>query len=245
MTVGNRTDVKSACTTQITPTVTVAKHLVALNDNVNDSAVFKKDVVDNINAAATGTATAGFATNDQVNITVTVDTLITVTGLVDGQIGKLTIIKSSTNVITYSGINTVSSGISYGQTRMEFLITSVNSQITATQINEELRTFNLGGTPGLSVVITAQNNYILGRQAHINLNLSCTGAYVNTILFVGTLPFYDEMQAIAKADQFLAIHPQNTNQTEGNFSFFGNGVQGISIQLGNDNNFLVNGTIQL
>jgi len=245
MAVGNRTDVKSACTTQITPTVTVAKHLVALNDNVNDSAVFKKDVVDNINAAATGSATADFSTNDQVNITMTVDTAITITGLVDGQVGKLTVIKASTNVVSFVGVDTVNSGISYGQERMEYYITSVNSQITITQINEQMRTFNFSGTPAAGIVIDSQKNFIIGRQAHINLSLTTTGLTIQRLHSWGSLPFYSETKAITQVNQGLSMLPLSTNQTEGAYALYAGGSGDFFLDVGNNSDYIISGVIAI
>lgn len=245
MAVGNRIEVKSACTTNISATVTIAKHLTALNDNVNDSAVFKKDVVGTYNAAATGVANAIFTSNDQVNVTTTADVTITVSGLVDGQIGKLTVTKNSTDIVSFSGVDTVTSGISYGMTYMEYLIISLNGKVTAYQVNDESRSFNLSGTPDTNVVITSQYNFIEGRTAYINMLLDCTGASTSSELTVGTLPFGTEITSPGGWSQYISINPQNVAQTEAAYCRVTKTTRAINIRLGNDNIYYIGGAIAI
>lgn len=132
----NRTEVKASVTANITPTVTVAKHTGVLNDDIAESAVFRKDVVFSP-PLGSGSITANYQDVDQVTINASGNITVSFSNLEDGDVKKLIVNKISSNTITFSGVTGSVDGQVIGKTSIHYMVWSANSKIYVTQINRQ------------------------------------------------------------------------------------------------------------
>lgn len=102
MAVNNRTEIKTAVTTALVPTLTLAQHITLLNDEVNESTVFRKDVIASetpIGAAVT----IDYSDKDTATVTITVSTTVSFTNIENGDVKYLVITKGAGNTISFAG----------------------------------------------------------------------------------------------------------------------------------------------
>jgi len=100
--VNNKTEAKAAVTAAISPTVTNTIHKNLLNDEIIDSLVLRKDVIESATPAA-GVVTADFTTADMVTITCIQSTAISFSGLANGDVKHIFVIKANNHAITFVG----------------------------------------------------------------------------------------------------------------------------------------------
>jgi hypothetical protein len=98
----NRTEAQSAVTTALVPTLTLAQHAALLNNEINTSVVFDKDII----AAETpggGSVTVDFSNKDTATITTAVSLAVSFTGLQNGAVKYVAITKQAANIISFVG----------------------------------------------------------------------------------------------------------------------------------------------
>jgi len=126
----NRTE-QQALVSALAATVDLSELKAAL---VQAGYVFKKDVIDEVTAAA-GEAIADFSANDQVIITTSGNVAITVTGLEDGQRAKLKVNKDAADNVSFSGIAGTIDGELNNKTVLYYDIININGFIVVYQLN--------------------------------------------------------------------------------------------------------------
>ncbi len=107
MAVGNRTETKAAVTAALVPTLTLANHITLLNDSVNESAVFRKDIIATETEAA-GLVTINYANKDTATVTTAVNLAVSFTNIENGDVKYLSITKGATDTISFTGATDVS-----------------------------------------------------------------------------------------------------------------------------------------
>ena len=107
MAVGNRTETKAAVTAALVPTLTLANHITLLNDSVNESAVFRKDIIASETPGA-GLVTINYANKDTATVTTAVNLAVSFTNIENGDVKYLSITKGATDTISFTGATDVS-----------------------------------------------------------------------------------------------------------------------------------------
>jgi hypothetical protein len=176
----NRTEAQSAVTTTLVPTITLAQHAALLNNEINTSVVFDKDVI----AAETpigGSVTVDFSNKDTATITTAVSLAVSFTGLQNGAVKYVVITKQAANVISFVGATDISARKDIINTTITYVIYKVsnkNGSISVDSINVDndisselgstlrkkilIGDWDLSATPSISVAHGLSFDKIIG-----------------------------------------------------------------------------------
>ena len=137
MAVGNRTEVKAAVTAAIVPAVSNADHIALLNNEINESAVFRKDIIDSETESG-GAVTIDYSDKDTATVTTAVNLAVSFTNLENGDVKYLSITKGATNTISFAGATDVThrkSFINSIATLVVYQVSNNNGNIYVDSIN--------------------------------------------------------------------------------------------------------------
>lgn len=137
MAVGNRTETKSAVTAALVPTLTLAQLITLWNDSVNESNLFRKDIIDSETEAG-GNVTINYSNKDTVTVTTAVNLAVSFTDIENGDVKYLEITKVATNTISFAGATDVSIRKTYINTIATLVVYQVfnkNGNIYVSSIN--------------------------------------------------------------------------------------------------------------
>ena len=112
MAVGNRTETKAAVTAALVPTLELSDHITLLNDSVNESVVFRKDIIA-VESPIGAALTIDYSNKDTATATISVNTTISFTNIENGDVKYLSVAKGATNTVAFSGATDVSSRKGY------------------------------------------------------------------------------------------------------------------------------------
>ncbi len=133
----NRTEAKTAVSTALVPTLTLAQHITLLNDEINESTVFRKDVIASETPVG-GNVTIDYSDKDTATVTTAVNLAVSFTNIVNGDVKYLEIIKAATNTISFAGSTDVSPRKNYINTAVTVVAYEVknkNGNIYVNSIN--------------------------------------------------------------------------------------------------------------
>lgn len=103
----NRTEAKSATTSALVPTLTLAQLITLWNNELNDSYIFEKDIIASETEAG-GNVTINYANKDTATVTTAVNLTVSFTNLENGAVKYLEITKAATNTVSFAGATDVS-----------------------------------------------------------------------------------------------------------------------------------------
>jgi hypothetical protein len=103
MAIKNRTEIKSAATTALQPTLTLNTHRTFINDDFADNALFKKDIATTVTATSTSTS-LDFATDDRKDFNDGgFDSALTITNFNDGEVKYIHVTKTAGKTLSFTG----------------------------------------------------------------------------------------------------------------------------------------------
>jgi hypothetical protein len=141
MAVNNRDEATAQVIALIVPTITNALHIDMLNDNIVNSAVFRKDVIDSAPAPVANAVTADFVSSDTVLITTTGNLAISFSGLENGDVKYIVLTKNATNAVAFTGATDLTEQTNFVDTVLTsvlYQIYSKNGVIYAKAVNNTL-----------------------------------------------------------------------------------------------------------
>lgn len=182
----NRTE-QQAIISALAPTVDLVELKAAIRTN---GYLFKKDVIIEPSSSLP-TKTIFFTIADQNVLTITVDCLVSFSGLEDGQVAKLAVIKGALNIVSFNADGSVL-GQQTGLTTLDFIVTNINGRIYVEQLNRQsINTIAVGemaiGVGTINAVNYCDviiNNKVCHISGEISINTSPTAgliAYIITI----------------------------------------------------------------
>lgn len=150
----NRTEAQAQITSNNVPSVTNNVMGVMLNNNILDNVVFRKDLKTTASIAGLSAYTANFASSDQINLTSANQNItISFSNLEDGEVKYLSVTKTATVSISFSGaIDAVNyrNYINASVTSITYRVTSKNGTIFVEAIysasNPTFTTINVNNT---------------------------------------------------------------------------------------------------
>lgn len=182
MALGNRNETQAQVTSELTATVTIAKHTSLLNNDILEGVNYRKDVILNP-PVGTGTINFDCFAYDQLLINATDDIIITVTNLEDGDMNKKVVVnKPAANIVSFAGFSGTVDGQHVGLTSLVYRIVSVNSKIYAIQENRQSSgAIAIGDITDLTSIITNTVSF----NYRINDNITYINGYVQLTTSAG------------------------------------------------------------
>lgn len=170
MAINNRDEANAAIDTALVATLTLTQHKALLKDELNNSSVFRKDVIASETPAG-GNVTIDYANKDTATVSITANLAVSFTNLENGDVKYLHITKQATNTVSFAGatdtsprkkyINTTVTSVVYVVTNKDSVV-SVNSINIGNNVTADLQTiiivtgdwnmnFSAGGSPFIDV----------------------------------------------------------------------------------------------
>ncbi|MCK5613026.1 hypothetical protein KAR91_64735 [Candidatus Pacearchaeota archaeon] len=134
----NRTEAKAAVTAALVPTLQLSGHIELLNDEINESTVFRKDIIASETPAG-GNVTIDYADKDLATVTTAVNLAVSFTNLENGDVKYLAITKGATDTLTFAG----STDVSIRKTYIDTIATLVVYQVSNKNGNIYVESINI------------------------------------------------------------------------------------------------------
>lgn len=168
----NRTEAKAAVTAAIVPAVSNAQHITLLNDEINGSTIFRKDVIGSETEAG-GNVTIDYANKETATVTTAVNLAVSFTNIENGDVRYLVITKAATNTLTFAGavnITNFQRYIDVNLTSAPYVVYNKNGVIYVNALIETI-------IEGLVADITAAEEFKFATCKAVNEYIPAHGAW--------------------------------------------------------------------